>query len=283
MTDFHDTRTDRELLAAAQTGDRAAIDALVRRHEARVFRFGLRMCGNAEDGRDVAQQTFVAMVRSLAGFRGESELSTWLYTIARRFCLKARRRPASAPAREESLESLDPADRDAIRSPVRDPEETLASREISDALSAALAALPPAQREVLILRDMEGLTAPEVSRALGIGVAAVKSRLHRARRVVEARLRPLIGPPPAEAAGRCPDVLGLFSRYLEGDLAPDVCGRMEAHLARCRRCDATCQSLRRVLALCRDQPAPGMPPHLDASVRRAVGDYLTARARPDLT
>jgi RNA polymerase sigma-70 factor, ECF subfamily len=247
-----------------------------------VFRFGVRMCGNPEDGGDVAQETLLAMARSLERFRGDAELSTWLYTIARRFCVKARRRRAGEPARQESLESLQSEERDALAASGRDPERELQSRQVSRALTAALAALPPAHREVLILRDMEGLTAPEVGKVLGVSVAAVKSRLHRARQAVQAELAPILGPAPGEAAsGRCPDVVSLFSRYLEGELAPGTCAKMEAHLARCGRCDATCQSLRRVLALCREHSAPEMPPHLDASVRRAVDDYLAARTRPD--
>jgi RNA polymerase sigma-70 factor (ECF subfamily) len=275
MTDSSDTRSDADLLAAARRGDRAAIEVLVARYQARVFRFGVRMCGNPDDAGDVAQETLLAMARSLERFRGDAELSTWLYTIARRFCVKARRRRVADPVREESLESLAPDERESLAAPVRDPERELQSRQMADALTAALAALPPAQREVLILRDMEGLTAPEVGKVLGLGVAAVKSRLHRARQAVQAELAPILGPVPGEAAsGRCPDVVSLFSRYLEGELAPGTCARMEAHLARCGRCDAACQSLRRVLALCRDAQAPAVPPGLDQSVRRAIRDYL---------
>ena len=85
---------DVELLRAAQTGDEAALDELLARHEKQVFRFGLRMCGSEEDARDVLQETLVAAFQGLPNFRGDADISTWLYQIARSFCSKARRRRA---------------------------------------------------------------------------------------------------------------------------------------------------------------------------------------------
>jgi len=79
------------LLAAAQTGDRRAIDELLARYEQPIYRFGLRMCGDEEAAREVLQETMLAAFRHLPGFRGEAALSTWLYQIARSFCIKERR------------------------------------------------------------------------------------------------------------------------------------------------------------------------------------------------
>jgi RNA polymerase sigma-70 factor (ECF subfamily) len=268
-------RSDAELLAAARAGSRDAIEALAARYQARVFRLGVRMCGHPEDGRDVAQETLLAMARSIGSFRGDAELTTWLYTIARRACTKVRRRRRTGGGREESLDALDERERDALASSGRDPERALETRELTAVLDAALAALPAAQREVLVLRDIEGLTAAETAKVLGLGVAAVKSRLHRARRAVQVRMRPVLGPAPTVAAARpCPDVLAMFSRHLEGELAAGACDGMQAHLKRCGRCDAVCRSLERVLALCRAQTAPAVPPRLEQSIRRAVRAYL---------
>jgi RNA polymerase sigma-70 factor (ECF subfamily) len=271
-----ETLPDADLLAGARAGDRAALDALVARHEARVYRFAVRICGR-EDGADVAQDTLLAMARSLEGFRGDAELSTWLYTIARRFCLRARRRRVSAPAREQSLESLSAAERGALASPARDPERQLESTQWSEALGAAISALPPAQREVLILRDIEGLSAQDAGKVLGLGVAAVKSRLHRARQAVQARLAPVFGLTPSSTHDRSREVVSLFSRYLEGDLAPDACARMETHLAGCGDCSAACASLKRVLALCREERTSTVPAAVKRSVRRAIREYLGDR------
>src|SRR6185436_4541875 len=82
--------SDDGLLDRARTGDRAAMEALLLRHQAQVYRFGLRMCRNPEDAKDILQDTLLAMARGLPDFRGASSVSTWLYTIARSFCLKRR-------------------------------------------------------------------------------------------------------------------------------------------------------------------------------------------------
>ena len=96
-------------------------------------------------------------------------------------------------------------------------------REVEAALDAAIASLDPGQREGLVLRDIEGLTAPEVATVLAVSVEAVKSRLHRARLTLREKLAPVLGPPAMTARpAACADVLTLLSRHLEDDLAPDA-------------------------------------------------------------
>jgi hypothetical protein len=136
---------------------------------------------------------------------------------------------------------------------------------------------------VLVLRDVEGLTAPEVAEVLGIGVQAVKSRLHRARLVVRARVAPLLGivEQPAAAEGTCPDVLMLLSRHLEGEIGTEVCAEMERHLQGCGRCKGACESLKRTLALCNATPAAegaGVGTRGDAP--RAGAGALSRATRP---
>jgi RNA polymerase sigma-70 factor, ECF subfamily len=106
VIDSSDLRGDEDLLAAARRGDSGALEALISRYQPRVYRFGLKMCGDVEDAADVVQDTLLAIVRSLRDFRRDSSVSTWLYTIARRFCIKKRRRSRFAPAREDSLASF---------------------------------------------------------------------------------------------------------------------------------------------------------------------------------
>ena len=146
------------------------------------------MCRDPEDARDVSQETLLAAARTLPGFRGDASLSTWLYAIARSFCIKARRRSVFAP----EIVSLESAGREA-RAAADDapgPDRALAEREGRAALADAIASLEPGYRDVLILRDVEGLPASAVADATGLSVAAVKSRLHRARAAVKARLAP---------------------------------------------------------------------------------------------
>jgi RNA polymerase sigma-70 factor (ECF subfamily) len=180
-----DEGTD-QLVAAARRGDREALEELLRRVEPRVFRFGMKMCRDPEDARDVSQETLFAAARTLGGFRSESSLSTWLYAIARSYCIKARRRSVYAPE-VVPLESA-PAEARAAPDATPGPDRALADRERRAALAEAIAALAPEYRRVLLMRDVEGRPASEVAAATGLSVAAVKSRLHRARAAVKERI-----------------------------------------------------------------------------------------------
>ena len=268
--------TDEELLAAARGGDTAALETLLVRYQPHLYRFGLRMCGNVEDAGDVAQESLISMARSLKDFRGDSAVSSWLYTIARRFCIKQRRRSKFAPAREHSLDAPENPAADRLVDSGPNPEQAATNRELASALNRAIDALDPAQREVLVLRDIEGLSAAEVASVLGTSVDAVKSRLHRARVAVRRQLAPVLGSPAVETAPgpTCPDVLTLFSQHLEGEIDPAVCATLEAHLAQCPQCHGLCESLKRTLALCRQSPAPEVPASLAASVRTAIQAFL---------
>jgi RNA polymerase sigma-70 factor (ECF subfamily) len=278
-----DEPTDARLVEEARQGDRRSLEALLERHQAQVYRFGMKMCRDPEDARDVLQDTLLAMARSVRDFRGASSISTWLYTIARSFCIKKRRRSKFAPEPESSLDT--DAARAASRLPDsgQGPEEAFAGKQVRAALETAIVALEPKYREVLLLRDVEGLTAPEVAEVLGVSVQAVKSRLHRARLAVRERVAPLLGISKVPANGvseACPDVPALFSRYLEGEISPSVCAEMEKHLASCSRCRGTCESLKRTLALCRTSPHEAVPTEIQASVRRAVRDLLASTPAP---
>jgi RNA polymerase sigma-70 factor (ECF subfamily) len=271
---------DATLLDRARTGDREALDVLLERHQRRVYRFGLKMCRDPEDAKDVLQDTLLAAVRSMKDFRGAASVSTWLYTIARSFCLKKRRRSKFAPEQEESIEARQPGEEARqIADPARGPDDELAGRQIEAALEQAIGGLDPMYREVLVLRDVEGLTAPEVAEVMGLTVEAVKSRLHRARIAVREAVAPLLGmPAPAGAApapaAMCPDVVELFSRHLEGEISSSLCADMEKHLASCPGCRSRCDSLQRTLALCRSAPLPEVPKDIQADVRRALRQFV---------
>lgn len=253
------------LLAAAVAGDGDALDALIARYQDRVYRFGRRLCGDPEAARDVTQETLATMAARLASFRGEASLSSWLFAIARSHCHKQRRPRAGAPPPggtvvfDEALDLVDPSS---------DPAAATADRELGHALEVALAGLEDSHREVVLLRDVEGLSAAEVAAALGLSVMAVKSRLHRARVALRDALAAVLEP-PASAADGCPDIAHLWSRRTEGEVAALDCAAMERHLEACPRCRGTCAALRRTLALCQAAPAP-VPPEVQAAVRAAV-------------
>jgi len=262
-----------ELVEAARAGSGAALEVLLERHEARLYRFARRLCRHHEDAEDVLQESLLAAARGLRRFRGKSSLSTWLYTIARSFCIKKRRRSVFAPA-QVSLDTEAQIAARGVRDPARDPQEALEASRLEAALERAIASLDRPYREVLLLRDVEGLPAAEVARVTGLSVAAVKTRLHRARGRLREALAPLMAPRGESAtplpARPCPDIVRLFSRHLEGDISARTCARMEEHLSGCARCQAACDGLKQVLRMCRTAPEPEVPAELQDKVRRAV-------------
>ena len=272
--------TDQQLLELSRAGDGKALEALLERHQAQIYRFGMKMCRDPEDAKDVLQDTLLAMARGVRDFRGASSMSTWLYTIARSFCIKKRRKSKFAPE-ERSLDTDVVAETKQLADPARSPDEALVAKQVEKALEEAIASLEPTYREVLILRDVEGLTASEVGEVVGASSQAVKSRLHRARLSVRAQVAPLLGIPPeaATATATCPDVLTLFSQHLEDEISADICVEMERHLQSCDRCRGTCESLKRTLALCRTTgPSVGVPPSVQTSVKIALRNFLAEKA-----
>jgi RNA polymerase sigma-70 factor, ECF subfamily len=265
--------TDAELLEAVRSGSREALEALLVRHEARLYRFARRLCRHREDAEDVLQESLLAAARGLGGFRGASSIGTWLYTIARSFCIKKRRRSVFAPV-EVSLETQASSAARGLVDPARRPDEELSASRLEAALEQAIAALDRPYREVLLLRDVEGLSAAEVAEVTGLSVPAVKTRLHRARGRLREALAPVMATGGLRAASArtrpCPDVVRLFSRHLEGDISARTCARMERHLASCPGCQASCEGLRQVLRMCRTAPEPEIPADLQDKVRGAV-------------
>jgi RNA polymerase sigma-70 factor (ECF subfamily) len=276
--------TDSQLLAAAQDGDPKALDELIQRHQRRVYRFGLKMCRDSEDAKDVLQETLIAAARTIRDFRGASSVSTWLYTIARSFCIKHRRRSKFAPGQEESLDAREPGlEARQVMDPTRGADEELSGRQVEGAIEQAIARLDPMYREVLVLRDVEGLSAPEVAEVMGLTVEAVKSRLHRARLAVREAVEPLLsqdphGPRSEPPAPGCPDIVQLFSQHLEGEISGDLCATMERHLAKCPSCQARCDSLQQTLSLCKNTGLPEVPVAVQNSVRKAIKQFIELHA-----
>jgi RNA polymerase sigma-70 factor (ECF subfamily) len=250
---------DATLVESARAGDRRAIDELLARYQERIYRFGLRMCGDEESAREVLQETMLSAFKNLPGFRGDAALSTWLYQIARSFCIKQRRgvRPSA------------PLDAD-LPAPAPAPDMELHAHQIGQALAAAIAALPADQREVLVLRDVEGLSAQEAADVVGIEVAALKSRLHRARLALRARLTGVL----AEAPEPCPELAHELSAYAAAEIDQATCVQIEHHLATCPRCTGACDALRRTVSMCRSIPGGAVPAPVRAAVRGAILDAI---------
>jgi RNA polymerase sigma-70 factor (ECF subfamily) len=253
---------DAMLMERIRGGDREALDTLLNRNADRIFGFGMRICRNREDAEEVLQETMLAVAKSAETWRGDAAFSTWLYTIARNACARRRRRRVGEPQQMESIdEPSASADLSQMHSDLCVPEEELERSRMRDALTSAIDALPSDMREIVILRDVEGLRAREVADTLQISVPAVKSRLHRARARLRTSLRPL-----APREDECPDVIQALSESIEGDLDRQACASLEQHVAACDQCRGRCDALREVLTLCADSPTA----HVPEPVRRAT-------------
>lgn len=147
------------------------------------------MTGNPQDGEDIAQEAFIKAYRSLPGFRGESKFSVWLYRIVSNLCLDFLRRKT----RRQTL-SLTVEDEEGEESQLDIPDESLSPERMLDrklsreSLSRGLDSLPPEQREILLLREIQGLSYEEIARALDLEAGTVKSRIFRARKRLAAFL-----------------------------------------------------------------------------------------------
>jgi RNA polymerase sigma-70 factor (ECF subfamily) len=169
------TTHEDDVLAAAQAGDLAALDLLLRTHRYGVYRYGLQVCRTTEDAEDALQETLWAATRAIKTFRGAaSSIASWMFTIIRRECHRLLDRHREAPIPLDAVE-------DGLTSNLPDPDATLAGSRRTELLAMALRELDPIHREVVLLRDIEELSAPEAAARLSISVDALKSRLHRAR------------------------------------------------------------------------------------------------------
>jgi len=183
---------DADLFARWQRGDEEAFEALVRRHQLRVFRLLWRMLGSREEAEDVAQEAFLSLHRHGHRFRGEARFSTFVYRVAANAALNRRRTLGRSRARERQLAERQAAGTDLPAVP-RDPEDAAAGSEVQVEVQRALLDLPEDLRAATVLYDIEGVPYGEIARVLGIPEGTVKSRIHRARRALRDRLRSLVG------------------------------------------------------------------------------------------
>ena len=172
---------ERSLLEGCRQGDPQAFAGLVALHERLVFNLAVRMLGDPEEARDVAQEVFLQVFRTLHRFEGRSTVKTWIYRIVVNQC-RNRLRWWRRRRRERwvSLESLAAGER-VQALPEGGPQHEVERRELGRAVQRALLSLPFSQRSVLLLREVEGLTCDETAELLQIRPGTVKSRLARAR------------------------------------------------------------------------------------------------------
>ena len=192
MAGSTEVRDEAQMIAKILAGDSQLFHELIRPYERRVYVMALSFLHNEADAEDAAQEAFLKAFRNLASFRGEAKFGTWLISITLN---EARSRIRHRDTIK--MESLDePPDDQGPNTPalLRDwkeiPSEALERKEIRLLLQRAITALPLIYREVFQLRDIEQLSVNEAAAALGISIAAVKVRLHRARMMLQKKLAP---------------------------------------------------------------------------------------------
>lgn len=178
--------SDSELLSRAQTGNAEAFEALVDRHRDHVFGLAFRMTRSEADAAEIAQETFLSAYQHLDDFRGDAAFGSWVYRIAANHALMRLRHQRVKDAAEGELQSPEFNERGSLID-VPTPEWAKAGEaqvldaELGQAIQQATDTLPEAHRQVFLLKDVDGLSYEQIAEITGDSVAAIKSRLHRAR------------------------------------------------------------------------------------------------------
>lgn len=181
----YNTPEEDALINAASAGDREAFGRIVSMYERLVFNTVKTKVGNTQDALDLSQEVFIKLWRSIGRYRGDCRFSTWVYRICINACLDFLRRAQSSACEQMPVHTdkdgdeltFEPSDESVAASPERSFEQNEAVRMVRD----GIARLSPEQREVILLRDIEGYTYEEISSMLSLEIGTVKSRLNRAR------------------------------------------------------------------------------------------------------
>ena len=192
---------DALLVERVKRGDARAFELLVLKYRRRIERLVARIVRDPDSVADVAQETFIRAYRALPNFRGDSAFYTWLYRIAvntaRKEAAEQRRDPViSESALAQGDDDGDETSRaETTLSDVETPEAVLASRQIAQAVNAAVEALSEDLRQAVTLREIEGLSYEEIAQVMNSPIGTVRSRIFRAREAIAQRLRPLLDTP----------------------------------------------------------------------------------------
>ena len=175
-----DYLNDAAAVHAAQLGDRAAFDWLVRRHQQRALAVALGVLHHKEDARDACQEAFLRAFRGLDRFDGQSQFSTWLHRIVVNICIDRLRSRSTGAVALDEVEPLLAGDDDPLR--------TVEGMQLGGRIGAALAQLSTSHRTTLVLREVQGLSYQEIAETMRCSIGTVMSRLFHARKKMQALL-----------------------------------------------------------------------------------------------
>jgi RNA polymerase sigma-70 factor (ECF subfamily) len=184
---------DFDLIQAINSGEVDKFQDLVKRYEAKLYNFSLRMCRDPSDAEDMIQDTFLNVFRYLKNFRYETKFKNWLYKVAASTCFKKRRKSKFAPDKELSLEEFLPKDEtekpDHVPQWALMPLDKLLNEELAGVINKTIITLPKKYRMVILLRDIEGFSTTETAQILNLSPYNVKVRLHRSRLYLREKLK----------------------------------------------------------------------------------------------
>ena len=170
---------EQKLISLAQKGDQSAFEQLLDRYQKTVYHQALRLVGNPEDAADVTQEVFIKVWKHLPSFRGESSFSTWLYRLTDNASLdllrREKKRRGDSSLDDEEGAPLLPAD------PAPTPHQAVEQKELRQAVAESLAQLSEEHRQILVLREVNGLSYEQIGDILNLSPGTVKSRMARAR------------------------------------------------------------------------------------------------------
>jgi RNA polymerase sigma-70 factor (ECF subfamily) len=176
------TATERLLMNQARDGEEQAFTQLVEAHSEKIIALAWRMVGARDVAEDIAQEAFIRLFKSLSSFRGESSVGTWLYRTVTRLAIDHLRREQLRRKifffRNNDPDQIDPVE--LAVAPSASPHELLQAQQTGDRMQKVLNALPPRQKAIFVLRQMEGLQLKEIAILLGLQEGTVKAHLHRA-------------------------------------------------------------------------------------------------------
>ncbi|MDH3282992.1 MAG: RNA polymerase sigma factor RpoE [Gammaproteobacteria bacterium] len=186
--------TDAVIVERVQEGDKAAFDLLVRKYQFKIANLISRYVYDQSEIEDITQEVFIKAYRAISGFRGDSAFYTWLYRIAintaKNYLVAQSRRPPGTDVEAQDAEQTESGRN--LRD-IGTPESNLMSRELADRVAKAVQELPEDLRIAITLRELEGLSYEEIATVMECPIGTVRSRIFRAREVIDKQIRPLLG------------------------------------------------------------------------------------------
>lgn len=169
-----------KLIEQAKLGNRKSLEELVKKYESTVYNFSFKICRDKNRAENTMQETFLSMIKNIKQFKGDSKLSTWLYTVVSNHCLMLARTESkhaytSFEDKDASIDEKKFTDWNAA------PDKVTEDKELKNLLDDSIEKLQPDYRVVFLLRDVEGFSTEETAKMCNLSIPAVKSRLHRAR------------------------------------------------------------------------------------------------------